>query len=96
LDQMRRVGTPDLPPEPTPPEVDAWLEPTELAADPDFRDTVRRNANWFSQDITPGFDQGSWPHRLAHVVSLAEPLITTQRRSAATTPRSSAAGCPNN
>jgi len=74
-DQMRRSGTPDLPPEPTAAQVDAWLELTELAADPDFRDTLRRNANWFSQHTTRGFDQASWPHWLAHVFTLAEPLI---------------------
>ena len=72
---MRRSGTPELPPEPTAAQVDAWLELTELAADPDFRDTVRRNANWFSEHTTPGFNQGSWPHQLAQVFPLAEPLI---------------------
>jgi len=74
-DQMRRSGTPELPPEPTAAQVDAWLELTELAADPDFRDTVRRNANWFSQHTTRAFDMGSWPHRLAQIFPLAEPLI---------------------
>ena len=74
-DQMRRSGTPELPPEPTAAQVDAWLELTELAADPDFRDNVRRNANWFSQHTTRAFDMGSWPHRLAQIFPLAEPLI---------------------
>jgi DNA-binding transcriptional MerR regulator len=74
-DQMRRFGTPELPPEPTAAQVDAWLELTELAADPDFRDTIRRNANWFSEHTTRGFDQGNWPHMLAQVSAIAEPLI---------------------
>ena len=75
-DQMRRSGTPELPPEPTAAQVDAWLELTELAADPDFRHTVRRNADWFSQHAGVGFDQASWPHRLAQILTLAEPFIT--------------------
>jgi len=74
-EQMRRSGTPDLPPEPTAAQVDAWLELTELAADPDFRDTLRRNATWFSQHTTRGFDEGSWPRLMAEVCTLAEPLI---------------------
>ena len=74
-DQMRRFGTPELPAEPTAAQVDAWLELTELAADPDFRDTVRRNADWFSQNTTAGFDQTSWPDRLAQVLTFAEPHV---------------------
>jgi hypothetical protein len=74
-DQMRRSGTPELPAEPTAAQVDAWLELTELAADPDFRTTVRRNADWFSQHASVGFDQASWPHRLAQVLTLAAPLV---------------------
>jgi DNA-binding transcriptional MerR regulator len=76
-DRMRRAGTPELPPEPTAAQVDAWLELTELAADPDFRDTVRRNADWFSQHTTDGFDHAGWPDRLAPVFTLAEPLIAS-------------------
>ena len=74
-DWMRRAGTPELPSEPTAAQVDAWLELTELAADLDFRDTVRRNADWFSEHTTAGFDRATWPHRLGQVVTLAEPLI---------------------
>lgn len=74
-DQMRRFGTPELPPEPTTAQVDAWLELTELAADHDFRDTVRRNASWFSEHSSAGFDQAGWPHQLAPAFTLAEPLI---------------------
>ena len=74
-DRMRRAGTPELPPEPTAAQVDAWLELTELAADPDFRDTVRRNVNWFTEHTGAGFDRATWPHLLEQVVTLAEPLI---------------------
>ena len=57
--QMRRAGTPELPLEPTGAQVDAWLELTELAADLDFRNTVRRNADWFSEHITAEFNPAS-------------------------------------
>src|SRR6476646_8821467 len=77
-DQMRRSGTPELPPEPTAAQVDAWLELTELAADPDFRDTVRRNANWFSQHARAGFDQAGWLQQLAPAFTLADPLIAAE------------------
>ena len=74
-EQMRRFGTPELPPEPTAAQVDAWLELTELAADHDFRDIVRRNANWFSEHTSAGFDHAGWPNQLAPAFTLAEPLI---------------------
>src|SRR6478752_3910751 len=77
-DRMRQFGTPELPPEPTAAQVDAWLELTELAADRDFRDTVRRNANWFSIHARAGFDQAGWLQQLAPAFTLADPLIAAE------------------
>ena len=71
----RRAGTPELPPDPTAAQVDAWLELTELAADPDFRDTVRRNAELVlrahQRRVRPGqlatpVGAGLHPRRAAH------------------------------
>ncbi|MGH2354534.1 MAG: MerR family transcriptional regulator [Chloroflexota bacterium] len=43
---FRSMGTPDLPEEPSPEQLDAWLELAELAADEDFQRTTRENARW--------------------------------------------------
>jgi DNA-binding transcriptional MerR regulator len=41
---MIRGAMPDLPDEPTQQQIDAWVELAELAADPDFRASIRRSA----------------------------------------------------
>ena len=43
---FRLAGTPELPDEPTPEQLDAWLELAELAADEDFQQQTRENATW--------------------------------------------------
>ena len=44
--RFRAMGSPELPAEPTPEQLDAWLELAELATDEDFQATTRRNAMW--------------------------------------------------
>ena len=39
---FRAASLPDLPPQPTPDQLDAWLELAALLADTDFRDRIRR------------------------------------------------------
>src|SRR5215471_18249932 len=46
-ERFRAAGTPELPDEPTPDQLDAWLELAELAADEDFAAVTRANAIWF-------------------------------------------------
>ena len=38
--RLRAAGTPELPADPTPTQLDAWLELAELAADEDFQRTT--------------------------------------------------------
>ena len=49
LEPMRRAGTPDLPDDPTPAQLDAWLELAELATDADFVASLRRAASWMER-----------------------------------------------
>src|SRR3954470_21723081 len=44
--EMLRAATPDLPDDPTPDQVQAWVELAELVQDPDFRAGVRRMAEY--------------------------------------------------
>jgi hypothetical protein len=54
------AGTPELPADPTPEQLDAWLELAELVADEDFQRTTRANAAWAprpstaASTLTPG------------------------------------------
>ncbi len=73
--EMRRAGTPELPPEPTAEQVDAWLALTELAGDPEFRAVMRHAGSWFSDNLAPGHDPGDWPVMIQGACALAEPLI---------------------
>jgi DNA-binding transcriptional MerR regulator len=73
--EMRTAGTPELPTDPSATQVDAWLSLTELAGDPDFRNTMRHAASWFSDNLAPGHDPSSWPNLIQNVCALAESLI---------------------
>jgi DNA-binding transcriptional MerR regulator len=53
LEPMRRAGMPDLPDEPTPEQLDAWLELAELASDADFVRSLREMGQWMA-DSAPG------------------------------------------
>ncbi|MFI6324013.1 MerR family transcriptional regulator [Nonomuraea sp. NPDC050556] len=47
----RRTMTPELPDDPTPEQVDAWVELAELAMDPGFRESMRRMADHFTPSL---------------------------------------------
>lgn len=57
-----RAATPELPDDPTPEQVEAWIELAELVQDDDFRATVRRMSEGHAAareaggDLTPGTD----------------------------------------
>ena len=56
-DRMRSAA-PDLPDDPTPEQVDAWIELAELVRDDDFRQTVRRMSEQHAAARGPGGDPG--------------------------------------
>ena len=52
--EMMRAATPDLPDDPSPEQVQAWVELAELVQDPDFRDSVRRMAEYQAAERADG------------------------------------------
>ena len=81
-----RSALPELPDDPEPEQIDAWVELAELVADPDFRASVRRMAEYQAADV----EQGSYPEGAAELGRL-----TGEKVAAAITdgiePRSDAA-----
>ncbi|MGW5667771.1 MerR family transcriptional regulator [Micromonospora sp. NPDC003776] len=55
---MMRSAMPDLPDDPTPEQVDAWVELAELSQDPDFRASVRRMAEYQAAERNQGDTTG--------------------------------------
>ncbi|MFI9361916.1 MerR family transcriptional regulator [Kitasatospora sp. NPDC053057] len=55
---MMRSAMPDLPDDPEPDQVDAWVELAELAQDPDFRTAVRRMAQYQAAERAQGDTTG--------------------------------------
>ena len=53
FEQRLRSATPDLPDDPTPEQVEAWIELAELVADPGFRARVREMAEGHSATRQP-------------------------------------------
>ena len=49
-----RAALPELPDDPEPEQVDAWVELAELVGDPDFRAAVRRMAEFQAADVGDG------------------------------------------
>jgi DNA-binding transcriptional MerR regulator len=74
VDRLRAAGTPELPADPTPEQLDAWLELAELAADEDFQRTTRANALWGAEAAGAGFDPDAWSRRLAGGLAAAAEL----------------------
>lgn len=68
---FRAAGTPELPDDPTPEQLDAWLELAELAADEDFQETTRRNATWFWEAAGQGYDVAAGNRVFADAAELA-------------------------
>jgi DNA-binding transcriptional MerR regulator len=44
--RLRAAGSPELPDDPSPEQLDAWIELAELASDPDFIDRIREMTSW--------------------------------------------------
>ncbi|OLZ59333.1 hypothetical protein AV521_45655 [Streptomyces sp. IMTB 2501] len=64
---MMRSAMPDLPDDPEPDQVDAWVELAELTQDLDFRAAVRRMAQYQAAERTQG-DVTGLHHGLAETV----------------------------
>jgi DNA-binding transcriptional MerR regulator len=54
LPEKLRLTTPELPDEPTPEQVDAWVELAELVQDPGFRQRMRKMAEYHAGSRAPG------------------------------------------
>jgi DNA-binding transcriptional MerR regulator len=72
--RLRRLGTVDLPDDPTPGQLDAWIELAELVADEDFQATTRRNAEWLPNAARDGLDMARLQAGLRSAVARARPL----------------------
>ncbi|MEO3808498.1 MerR family transcriptional regulator [Sphaerisporangium sp. B11E5] len=64
LTGLREAMVPDLPAEPTPQQLDAWLELVELVADEDYRASLRRQSDefWERQQRQGTADLEKWRH----------------------------------
>lgn len=69
---FRTAGMPQLPADPTGQQLDAWLELTELAADPGFRAATKVSATWFVDHARPDVDPRSWQRQLEEALELAQ------------------------
>ena len=65
--EMLRAATPDLPDDPTPEQVQAWVELAELAQDRDFRASIRRMAQHQARARAEGDQTGLHPDLTAYV-----------------------------
>jgi DNA-binding transcriptional MerR regulator len=74
VDRLRAAGTPELPADPTPEQLDAWLELAELAADEDFQRTTRENAAWGVEAAADAFDPDAWSGRIGGALAAAAEL----------------------
>jgi DNA-binding transcriptional MerR regulator len=72
--RLRDAGTPELPADPTPEQLDAWLELAELVADEDFQRAIRANAAWGAQAAGDAFDPDAWTQRVGGALALAAEL----------------------
>jgi DNA-binding transcriptional MerR regulator len=80
VERLRAAGTPELPADPTPAQLDAWLELAELVADEAFQRTTRSNALWGAEAVGDAFDPDAWSRRVGGGVAAAA------RGSAGSTP----------
>jgi DNA-binding transcriptional MerR regulator len=76
--RFRAAGTPELPVDPTPEQLDAWLELAELAADEGFAAATRTNAMWFWELAGDGFDAAGWHAANRRAMELAGAAVAAR------------------
>jgi len=69
--RLREIGTPELPAQPTPEQLDAWIELAELASDEDFQRTTRANAEWLPHAARGEFDAQAFQDGMARATRFA-------------------------
>jgi hypothetical protein len=67
-----RMARPDLPDDPSPEQVEAWIELAELVADPDFRRRIREMSERGAADRTAGEGGGDRAGAMAAAKVVAE------------------------
>src|SRR4029453_2358088 len=72
---MLRSAMPELSDDPTPEQVDAWVELAELVQDPDFKASVRRAAEHQAADRADGDHWGLHPERPTHLQGRGEAAL---------------------
>jgi hypothetical protein len=75
FEQRMRGATPELPDDPTPEQVDAWIELAELVQDPGFRETIRRMSEQQSASRQAGEEQQDMRAAAAAVSEKADPSL---------------------
>ncbi|KAB2340778.1 MerR family transcriptional regulator [Actinomadura rudentiformis] len=83
---MLRSAMPELPDDPEPEQVDAWVELAELVQEPDFRARVRRMAEFQASERDTGFQDGLHHDLTQIVIAKVE-----QARAAGVSPESAEA-----
>ncbi len=81
-----RSGAPELPDDPTPEQVDAWIELAELVQDPAFKASIRRMSEQHSAARAGGESMEPQPDWQAAAAVVSERLVPHARR-ASTLPR---------
>lgn len=69
------MGSPDLPADPTPAQLDAWLELAEMATDEDFVATTRRNAMWAPTAAGAAYDPDAFRQGYERAMELAHEAV---------------------
>jgi DNA-binding transcriptional MerR regulator len=70
-ERFRAAGTPELPEDPTPEQLDAWLELAELAGDEGFMEATRANAAWFWELAGGRLGDAGWQAANRRAIELA-------------------------
>ncbi|GII61937.1 MerR family transcriptional regulator [Sphaerisporangium krabiense] len=72
---LREAMMPELPPEPTIEQLDAWLELVDLLSDDDYRTALRRQSEDYWDRREGGFDAKGWQETNAAVVAVVRAAI---------------------
>ena len=73
--RFRTGGMPELPEDPTPRQLDAWLELAELVSDEDFIRSLRHGSDWFWSRVRRPHDPAAWQRDVGAVAERAAQLV---------------------